>query len=308
MTMAPVKSPPVSDETTGDVDILLAAAEDAVSNYLSSPSPEHIHQLRITCRRLSATLKLMENKPETAQALAEETKWLMDAVSSARDADVLAETINERMQKFGDEFSETLKPLSLALKNTANLQRGRAARSLQSSRYEDLVKDLTAYTQVAEAIEGPSETSSKHSGSAASVIKKSQRRLRKLAKRAKAERSPEAAHEMRLATKKLRYELEAANTGPNSKYVKRRVKELIRLQDKLGEARDFHLAAKRTEELAERNAKKWDQVSISNAAKLAADLRKQAAKRTAGASKLFDKHRGSKPKSRLRKTLKRLRV
>jgi triphosphatase len=221
---------------------------------LQGRDPEFLHQLRVGLRRLRAALGLLSlgaNK-DAMRPLAEELRWLQNALGPARDWDVF--------------MGETFPPLARMFAGTAGLAgfRARCARvrrmhataareAVRSERYTDLVISLGELCAREEVVTPPSANESLAGGDplpeervrldapvldfAAFAL---ERRSRKLSKRGGdlAQASPAERHEVRIAAKKLRYAAEFFGALYAHKKVDRYVKVLERLQDILGALND----------------------------------------------------------------------
>lgn len=304
MTTTTTETAPPSSEAGLSVPELAESVDSRAAHYLLSPDPEDIHQIRVATRRLRATLKIRGG--DAATALADEVKWLTDAVSSTRDADVLVETVNGTINKRGDEFASSLAPLTLALRNTSNLLRGRATRSLRSARFKKLLEDLRDRPLAAGHALNGNSASHPAAVSMAAEISKRRKKLHTAAKSFFSAGDAESLHNARIAAKKLRYSLEVANASRDSKFVTRQVSGLRAFQDELGLAHDLHVAADRVSELAQRNAEKWSEETLSSVKTLRKDLLRQADKRIAAAPRRYRKIRGDDPQALLRKVLRKL--
>ena len=304
MTTATVETAPDQSAAPISFSSLVETIDRLVSNFLSGPDAEMVHDIRVATRRLRAALSISTH--ESAEALADEVKWLTDTLSSTRESDVLAETVNARIQRRGDEFVASVQPLTLALRNTANLQRGRAARSLRSNRYTKLIEALRGFAGEPEAELNVNGANGATASPVAPEISKRLKKLHKATKQSFEQFDQDSLHQTRISAKKLRYSLEIANSRHGSGFVAGQVKALKKLQDTLGEAHDLHVAADRVGELADRNSEKWDEAALDGATTLRSDLLNRADKLAAKAPKRYKKFRGKKPSARLRKTFQKL--
>ncbi|HUL64429.1 MAG TPA: CHAD domain-containing protein, partial [Burkholderiaceae bacterium] len=167
--------------------------------------PEHVHQMRVACRRLRTAFSVFGDidRGLKSHPLVEELRWLADLLGDARNWDVLLlETFPRLLALFPNEPG-----LSLLVRE-ATKRRGRARRTvtdaLRSERYLALTLSLCEFGfRVREhpALSVPVMPV------AVDMLTRRHRQLRKRAKRLP-ELSAEQRHVLRITAKKLRYTAE----------------------------------------------------------------------------------------------------
>jgi inorganic triphosphatase YgiF len=237
---------------------------------LAGEDPEFLHQLRVGLRRLRSCLGLvaMATTKEAVGPLAEETRWLGNALGPARDWDVFA--------------TETLPPLAAAFRSAAGLRSFRARvaarrvvhqpaarEAVRSARYTDLLlrlgeafgrDELPGFARApapgpgAEPVSAGPGLDAPVTEFAAYVLDRRDRALRKHGKRVP-DAPPERRHEARIAAKKLRYAAEFFVSLQPSRRVERYVAALEDLQDILGALNDTAVVDRLLAEMTEAGAR-----------------------------------------------------
>jgi triphosphatase len=227
---------------------------------LRGRDPEYLHQLRVGLRRLRAALGLLTlGADKQAMApLAEELRWLQNALGPARDWDVF--------------MGETLPPLARTFADTGGFagfraRCGRARRlhaiaareAVRSRRYTTLlisIGELCAREEIAlpPNIEAsPAEERPRLQASAREFAAFAlERRSRKLQRRGgqSLHATPEERHAVRIAAKKLRYAAEFFSALYPHRKVERYVETLEQLQDILGALNDAAVVNRLLDEAA----------------------------------------------------------
>ena len=235
---------------------LLTAALEQVTHNLAgvalSPDPEFVHQARVALRRLEAAAYLMRAVGLPVPEWQADARWLMQALSEQRDADVrLYERLPQAVQTLGAQSH--LQPLFVIAEVAREVARQHLLDALSEAR---VVRFLLALGQSA-LLEPPAGPQARQW-----LIKVLQRRLRRV--RALGERfellDPEARHRLRLQVKKLRYALDASASVYGAGL--RNLSQVIEyLQDALGEANDARVTLVWLERLARSgaalNAPQW---------------------------------------------------
>jgi CHAD domain-containing protein len=259
---------------------LAGVLADSAAHYRDTNDAEDIHAIRVATRRARAALKLPANAVRPgAVTLAVEAKWLAGSVSATRDADVLIATVNRVAERRKGKYGDDLKPLQLALTNTANLAMGSAKRSLGSKRFAEFVGGLRSFHRTVADGTG-AEISVAGAARPLPPLKqlaRDHRGLRRAAKRAFTTGRQEDFHRMRIAVKKARYSLEAVSAGHGGAAATQ-LARLRDLQDLMGEAHDLQVASERVTVLTERNLEKWERPALKAAGRLNVDLLKRASR------------------------------
>jgi triphosphatase len=240
----------------------LSHLEANVEGALVSDDPEYVHQLRVALRRLRSAIRVF--KPANVRHLIAELKWLTNALSAARDWDVL---MTELLPKLLDEYGDTQLTQQLVAegKQHQSLAREAAREALASSRYTRLAIAITRWITVpgelvllpgktrATSADGAkdAETSSQNEEAPAAplrLIKFARRELRRRQRRLLrvavplANLSVENRHQVRIDVKRLRYSVEFFASLFDKHRVTRYVSVLREVQDVLGGSNDAAVA------------------------------------------------------------------
>jgi CHAD domain-containing protein len=203
--------------------------------------PEELHQLRVTARRLDATLSLFKQHLPAPLLKARKTaKSLLRSLGATRDLDVQLASLNAYCEELTEEERAALEPLKERLTLERARVRARMLRALDSEPTRRWIQTLTAAT------EAPPAANSE--GSAVTVagvmpqrVRRRFRRLRKGVRRLRANSSMDDYHKVRRRAKQLRYALESG-LDLYGKPADEMLKALRRMQDKLGAYQDAHMA------------------------------------------------------------------
>ncbi|WP_165065071.1 CHAD domain-containing protein [Paludisphaera rhizosphaerae] len=209
-------------------------------------SPEGVHRLRTSCRRLRSELqafgKLLEG--EQGGRLIAELQWLGAAVGEVRDLDVL----RERLEKGESEEDRlALKPLFDRLADRHTRAARAMKRTLKGERFEALL------TAIRGALDNP-PLAPKASKPCRKVLPPlvagAWKRLRKDSEELRSDSPDQAFHDLRKRAKRARYttELIAPTLGSSVEKQAKRLIELARTtQDVLGAHQDAVVAVDEVE-------------------------------------------------------------
>jgi CHAD domain-containing protein len=228
-------------------DVLRAALVDRVSSLqdadlmVRTDQPDGVHQLRVACRRLRSILAAFRPilDREATEHVRGELKWIGAELAGSRDAEVAVAHLRELVAAQPPEL--VLGPVAARLQqeDLRDEQAGteEARRTLASPRY------LQALDALAELVADPplNERATEPAAPAvAAVLAHTGTRLRHLVDAARGADHPEALHDVRKATKRLRYTAEVAEPVLGAP-----VTELIRtlkdVQQVLGDRQDTFL-------------------------------------------------------------------
>ncbi|GGY02557.1 CYTH and CHAD domain-containing protein [Pseudoduganella dura] len=203
-------------------------------------SVESLHQMRVGLRRLRALLDMFRDIAPLPEPMAESLEWLAGELGAARDWDVLAGSTLPRIagldtgtlraiaQQRGDELHRTL------------------VQTLYLPRYTQLILQLNGWFhgkgwRDGDALPKGSPLALRAADAMAPLLHKAQQRLRKRID-ALDEDNPDARHRVRIAAKKARYAAEFFHDLLPARPVKKYVRALSGLQDKLGLLNDLAVA------------------------------------------------------------------
>jgi triphosphatase len=207
--------------------------------------PEELHQLRVTVRRIDATLALFKHHlPEPLVRTRATAKSLLRALGAARDYDVQLMELAAYCAAAPETDRVAAEPLRERLEAEAARAHARLVRTLDATPTQRWIEALTEASR-AEAPGG--------ADSALTVmperVRGRFRKLRKTVRRLPANASMEEYHEVRRRAKRLRYAIESGATL-FGKPAEDMLKALRRLQDQLGAHQDAHIASSRLTTLA----------------------------------------------------------
>ena len=209
----------------------------------TAPTPEDIHQLRVAARRLRVALRLFGRllPSRSAARLGAELRWFASSLGDVRDLDVYTESFKTYLQTLLPEQRRGLSGYELYLRRERTEARQRATEAFASPRSAALFVDLERLIAA-----GPSAGALRRWRSltvrdaARRGIRRSVARVRRLGEQLDGRARPAALHELRIKTKRLRYELEFfAEIYPQ---LKQTAKACKTLQDLLGTHQDAYTA------------------------------------------------------------------
>jgi inorganic triphosphatase YgiF len=203
-----------------------------------------VHQMRVTARRMRATLKTFGSllDPDWAGSLRSELKWLADSLAGARDSEVLLDRLGRELDELPDEL--VIGPVRTRIQQVVggNLAAGSGAvmQALRSERYIVLLERLVDAAW--EPMTTP-EAEAPIMEVMPALVRASWERLAedagKLTKRAATDHH---WHEVRIDAKQLRYVCEAVEPmfGKPARQLAQQAEDV---QEVLGEHQDAVIAA-----------------------------------------------------------------
>jgi triphosphatase len=215
-------------------------------------SPEALHALRVTGRRMATVLDLFS--PYLPASLGKKglakLKRLLDALGAVRDVDIRLEAANRFRGRLAESDARALEPLLRHLESERGAARARMLRALDAKPTRRWLETLPG--QLA-AIPPPRASTSPRNAAALDVvpelIRSRYRKLRKCARRLNPESSLGEYHKVRVRTKKLRYALEVL-APTYGKPAEEMLSALHKLQNKLGTQHDSDVVAQYLTQLA----------------------------------------------------------
>jgi CHAD domain-containing protein len=196
---------------------------------LPEPRPRDVHQARVATRRLRSNLKTFGAvlDPVWTQHVRGDLKWLGAALGDVRDADVLAEQLNDAPEVLQRRLAQQRKEAGRRLTQV-----------LDSERYVNLLDKLHAGAErlvLAPGAEWEAEQPARDY--LPSLIRNRWRAVRRRVRRAGADPSARDLHLIRIKSKQLRYAAEAAVPVVGSP-AKRTALAAERVQTVLGQHHD----------------------------------------------------------------------
>ncbi|HYX73418.1 MAG TPA: CHAD domain-containing protein [Steroidobacteraceae bacterium] len=209
--------------------------------------PEELHQLRVTARRIDATLALFKRQLPAALVRARKaTKAVLRSLGAARDLDVQLSELGQYCATLDSERRAAAEPLQALLEKERARARARMVRSLDAEPTRRWLETLSQATGT--------EPPRANGADPAMVVmpERVQRRFRKLRKSVRQLRpksSMEDYHLVRRRAKQLRYATECG-APMFGRPAEEMLKALRRLQDKLGAHQDACMAQSRLAAIA----------------------------------------------------------
>jgi CHAD domain-containing protein len=205
--------------------------------------PEQLHDLRVTARRMYATIKLFsEHLPEEITRSEECLKGILNALGAARDLDLQVCAMADHGAGMSDQERLQLEPLLQHLQGERSRARAHMLRTLDSAETRQWLETLT--DALTTSTSSPSQAGTGITTVAPDLIRECFRKLRKTVKELKAASSMEELHDVRMRAKKLRHAIESVAViyGKPAEEI---LRALRRLQDRLGVQQDAHVAKNR---------------------------------------------------------------
>jgi CHAD domain-containing protein len=201
--------------------------------------PEELHQLRVTARRIDATLGLFRRQLPAALARARKpTKAVLRSLGAARDLDVQLSALAHYCAHLPEDERAAAEPLQALLERERARARARMVRSLDAEPTRRWLETLSQATGA--------EPAGANGADPAMVVmpervRRRFRKLRKSVRKLRPKSSMEDYHQVRRRAKQLRYATECGAVI-FGKPADDMLKALRRLQDKLGAHQDACMA------------------------------------------------------------------
>jgi CHAD domain-containing protein len=210
------------------------------------PTPENIHQLRIATRRLRIGLRLFRHMlpANKVAALRKDLRWFARGLGEVRDLDVYAENFRAYLQTLPPEQLQDLGGYELHLRRARAEARNDLGALFSDARYAALLGSFGALLDGAPMPAAVRRWRSfKISDGFRKYLRKSAKRVHKLGHKVGRTAAAKKLHELRIRTKRLRYELEFfSEVYPSLESTARATKAL---QDVLGAHQDACTASSR---------------------------------------------------------------
>jgi CHAD domain-containing protein len=201
--------------------------------------PEELHQLRVTARRIDATIGLFKRQlPASLLRTRRTTKAVLRSLGAARDLDVQLGELARYCARLSEKERAAAEPLRARLQSEQGRARAHLIRSLDSERTRHWLETLTLACATSNVGEGGGEPATRVMPQR---VRRRFRKLRKSVGKVRAKSPMEAYHQVRRRAKQLRYATECGATM-FGKPAEELLKALRRLQDRLGAQQDAHMA------------------------------------------------------------------
>ncbi|HZC86835.1 MAG TPA: CHAD domain-containing protein [Steroidobacteraceae bacterium] len=209
--------------------------------------PEALHQLRVTARRIDATLGLFRRQLPAALVRARKpTKAILRSLGGARDLDVELSELAHYCAHLPEEERAAAEPLRALLERERSRARSRMVRSLDA---EPTRRWLETLTQATNAEHGAGNGADPAMVVMPERVRRRFRKLRKSVRKLRPKSSMEDYHLVRRRAKQLRYATECGAVM-FGKPADDMLKALRRMQDKLGAHQDACMAQNRLAAIA----------------------------------------------------------
>jgi CHAD domain-containing protein len=209
--------------------------------------PEALHQLRVTARRIDATLGLFKHQLPGALTHARRTaKSVLRTLGAARDLDVQLAELARYSLALPESERAAVEPLRSRLESERFRARARMIRALDS---EPIRRWLEGLTSAAAAAPSAGAFADRAMVVMPERVHRRYRKLRKSVRTLRTSSPMEDYHLVRRRAKQLRYAIESG-LGLFGKAAEDELKALRRLQDELGAHQDAYMARNRLAALA----------------------------------------------------------
>src|SRR5215471_915080 len=209
--------------------------------------PEELHQLRVTARRIDATLGLFRRQLPAALVRARKpTKAILRSLGAARDLDVELSELAHYCAHLPEEERAAAEPLQALLERERSRARARMVRSLDA---EPTRRWLDTLTQATSTEQGGANGADRAMVVMPERVRRRFRKLRKSVGKLRPKSSMEDYHLVRRRAKQLRYATECGSVM-FGKPADDMLKALRRMQDKLGAHQDACMAQNRLAAIA----------------------------------------------------------
>jgi CHAD domain-containing protein len=231
----------VGEAALAEVQRLLAAWLAHEPGARLGQDPEELHQLRVTARRLDATLGLFkEHLPASLMRARKTAKAVLRSLGATRDFDVQLAALSAYCEKLPEDERLALEPLRARFTHERERARARMIRALDSEATRRWIQTLTTATEAPPSAHGAAGAATV-TAVVAERVRRRYRRLRKAVRRLRASSPMDDYHRVRRRAKQLRYALESGAVM-FGKPADEMLKALRRMQDKLGANQDAHMA------------------------------------------------------------------
>jgi CHAD domain-containing protein len=190
---------------------------------LSRTHAEDVHQMRVATRRLRAALSMLQGGRTKPGA---DLRWLTRKLGAVRDLDVLMEQLDDKPaeQRYKDYLRKQWVPA-----------RRKLVHAVQTRRMQQMLTELGAVQHKLKT----NSTAVRHDLN--QTLTKQLKQLARTGGRLRADSPFERLHRLRIASKRLRYQLEVLQPQPDQPLGKV-LAELKRLLIRLGELQDTRVA------------------------------------------------------------------
>ncbi|MDE2448578.1 MAG: CHAD domain-containing protein [Gammaproteobacteria bacterium] len=270
-------------------------------------SPEPLHKLRVTARRIDTVLSLFRGfLPAGVVRNRPKLKALLDAVGEVRDVDIRLDAVRTFRSDLVESERPALGPLLRHLESERAQARSRMLRALDAKTTREWLDTLpNQLSRTAPPIQSASSRDATALTVLPGLIRKRYRKLRKCARRLTPESSLPEFHEVRVRAKKLRYALEVV-APTYGKPTDKMLSALHKLQSRLGTQHDADVISRYLTQLATRAPVDFTAATLFMLGRLAERYTREAVRLGRKIEKPWRRVRGSRWQA-MRSRMKELR-
>ena len=228
----------------GELSAMLALEPEA----LRGADPEALHRMRVSVRRMRAFADLfLEVMPPLPRELRPELKRLGDALGLVRDIDVQIEHLDHWLEKAPQPARACRLDIAQLLSTEREAAHDKLLGTITSARHDQMAQEIALLTSTSER--WPPQSQVPASAAAPVLLSRLHAEAVTAARRARRQGNLKDLHRLRIASKRLRYALEATRQFHGNK-LDSRIRSLVKLQDALGLMQDSRVASTHFRKLA----------------------------------------------------------
>ncbi len=207
--------------------------------------PEGVHQMRVATRRARAALRAFHNvlPPKAARRLTSDIRWVTSSLGPLRDLDVQVARFKADVATPNRGSAQGRNLYREHLQKKRRRAHRRLVEALASDEYKKLIRDFERLLSAAETYHGPNQLMTIRDA-ARQQMRPQLDSLLTQGRKARKRPTPGRLHRLRIAVKRLRYQLEYL-VGPYGEGMRAVAKALEALQDTLGDHQDATVAVER---------------------------------------------------------------
>jgi CHAD domain-containing protein len=226
---------------------LLGTIQQNVPGVLADIDSEFLHDLRVAVRRSRSAQRQLSGvfPPEPLASFRGEFRWLQQVTGTTRDLDVHLLELDDLGGAVPDAQRSDLEPVRNLLLEHRRRERRRMVQSLRSARLDSLIADWAVFLEGLVALPGADRPDAARpiGEFAGERIARVSRQIVKAGSKIDDASPPERLHDVRKASKELRYLLEFFASLYPDEVVKPMITTLKGLQDTLGRFYDREVQA-----------------------------------------------------------------
>ena len=204
--------------------------------------PEGVHQMRVATRRARAALRAFGNvlPPKAAGRLTRDIRWLTSSLGPLRDLDVQIAHLDAEKTQLDARDASAQALYRTHLEKKRRRAHKRLVEALASDEYQKLIADFERLLEASATYHGPNQLMTIREA-AHQQMKPQLEGLLVRGRNARKRPAPRRLHRLRIAVKRLRYQLEYLEEA-YGKRMRRLIRTMEDLQDELGNHQDALVA------------------------------------------------------------------